>query len=95
LFFINHIIQVVFKTKIDAAFSLYSIHPIVLNVFPKLLRVSGLGIAFNGWIIFAVLLVIILVVSGISFHYIEKRFGAFLSNRLLGNDLVKNKSNNQ
>jgi peptidoglycan/LPS O-acetylase OafA/YrhL len=79
----------------NCSFSLYLIHPIVLNVFPKLLRASGLGIAFNGWIIFAVLLVIIFVVSGISFRCIEKRFGDFLSNRLLGNDLVKNKSNNQ
>ena len=79
----------------NCSFSLYLVHPIVLNVFPKLLRTSGLGIAFNGWIIFAVLLVIIFVVSGISFRYIEKRFGDYLSNWLLGNDLVKNKSNNQ
>jgi len=79
----------------NSSFSLYLVHPIVLNVFPKILLASGLGIAFNGWIVFAVLLVIIFFVSGISFRYIEKRFGDFLSNMLLGNDLVKNKSNNQ
>jgi peptidoglycan/LPS O-acetylase OafA/YrhL len=79
----------------NSSFSLYLVHPIVLNVFPKILLASGLGIAFNGWIIFAMLIAIILMIAGISARFIERGFSIYLTNILLGNTSKKNESNNQ
>jgi peptidoglycan/LPS O-acetylase OafA/YrhL len=79
----------------NSSFSLYLVHPIVLNVFPKILLVSGLGIAFKGWIIFAVLIAIILIIAGICARFIERGFSVYLTNILLGNALSKNETIHQ
>jgi exopolysaccharide production protein ExoZ len=76
----------------NSSFSLYLVHPIVLNVFPKILLVSGLGIAFKGWIIFALLIAIILIIAGICARFIERGLSAYLTNILLGNALKKNET---
>jgi hypothetical protein len=79
----------------NSSFSLYLVHPIILNVFPKILLASGLGIAFKGWIIFAVLIAIILIIAGICARFIERGFSVYLTNILLGITPCKNESNNQ
>ena len=76
----------------NSTFSLYLVHPIVLNVFPKILLASGLGIAFKGWIIFAVLIAIILIIAGICARFIERGFSVYLTKILLGNALKKNET---
>ena len=76
----------------NSSFSLYLVHPIVLNVFPKILLASGLDIAFKGWIIFAVLIAIILIIAGICARFIERDFSVYLTNILLGNALKKNET---
>jgi exopolysaccharide production protein ExoZ len=76
----------------NSSFSLYLVHPIVLNVFPKILLASGLGIAFKGWIIFAVLIAIILIIAGICARFIERGFSVYLTKILLGNALKKNET---
>jgi peptidoglycan/LPS O-acetylase OafA/YrhL len=76
----------------NSSFSLYLVHPIVLNVFPKILLASGLGIAFKGWIIFALLIAIILIIAGICARFIERGLSAYLTKILLGNALKKNET---
>ena len=79
----------------NSSFSLYLVHPIILNVFPKILLASGLGIAFKGWIIFALLIATILIIAGICARFIESGFSVYLTNILLGNALKKNETIHQ
>jgi peptidoglycan/LPS O-acetylase OafA/YrhL len=76
----------------NSSFSLYLVHPIILNIFPKILLASGLGIAFKGWIIFAVLIAIILIIAEVCARLIERGLSAYLTNILLGNALKKNET---
>jgi hypothetical protein len=79
----------------NSSFSIYLVHPIILNVFPKILLASGIGIAFKGWIIFALLITIILIIAGICARFIEREFSVYLTSFLIGNAPEKNETNHQ
>jgi hypothetical protein len=70
----------------NSSFSLYLVHPIVLNVFPKILLASELGIAFNGWIVFGLVFLVILFLAGLCQRYIEKWLSSKITARLIPNE---------
>jgi len=62
----------------DISFSLYLIHPIVLFSFPIFIRQIGLSMPLNGWVYFVICLLLIVILSSISYFIIEKRLSRFL-----------------
>ena len=70
----------------NSSFSLYLVHPIILNVFPKILLASGLGIAFKGWIVFVLVFLAILFLAGVCQRYIEKWLSSKITVRLIPNE---------
>ena len=70
----------------NSSFSLYLVHPIILNVFPKILLASGMGIAFKGWIVFVLVFLAILFLAGASQRYIEKWLSSKITVRLIPNE---------
>lgn len=67
----------------DISFSLYLIHPIVLFSFPIFIRQIGLSMPPNGWVYFVSCLLLILIISSISYFIIEKRLSRFLMQLIL------------
>jgi len=63
----------------DISYSLYLIHPLVIVFLPKILRLCGLGYMANGPILFVMALLIILVLSSVSYEVIERRILSRLS----------------
>lgn len=63
----------------DISYSLYLIHPLVIVFLPKILRLSGLGYMANGPILFVMALLIILVLSSVSYEVIERKILSRLS----------------
>ena len=57
----------------DMSYSLYLIHPTIVIVFPRFLRLLGIGGKLNGTIYFFVLMIVILSLAVLSYELIEKR----------------------
>lgn len=55
------------------SFSLYLIHPIVLHATPKALRYLGFPHVLSGWWYFALQLLLMLVISWLSYRFIEQK----------------------
>lgn len=55
------------------SYSLYLIHPIVLHATPKALRFFGFPHALSGWWYFAVQLLLMLLLSWLSYRFIEQK----------------------
>ncbi len=55
------------------SYSLYLIHPIVLHATPKALRAMSFPHALQGWWYFGLQLSLMLVISWLSYHYIEQK----------------------
>jgi hypothetical protein len=68
----------------NCSFSLYLVHPVVLNVFPKIIKTWG-G-AFQGWIVFGLVFLAILFLAGASQRYIEKWLSSKITLRLIPNE---------
>jgi exopolysaccharide production protein ExoZ len=56
----------------DISFSLYLVHPIILFSLPIVLRQAGFTIPLNGWIYFCSCLLVIILMSSITYQIVEK-----------------------
>jgi exopolysaccharide production protein ExoZ len=57
----------------NCSFSLYLIHPLVLTYLPRALRTLGVQTVLEGWIYFLIVLLVIVLVSYLSYVWIEQR----------------------
>lgn len=65
----------------DVSYSLYLIHPLVLNGIPKLSGLTGLNFQTTGWIYFLTLLLLILLLAHNTYQLMEVRLSKLI-NRL-------------
>jgi peptidoglycan/LPS O-acetylase OafA/YrhL len=62
----------------DISFSLYLVHPIILFSLPIVLRQIGFTMPLNGWAYLFICLLVIILVSSITYQIVEKRLSKFL-----------------
>jgi peptidoglycan/LPS O-acetylase OafA/YrhL len=62
----------------DISFSLYLVHPIILFSLPIVLRQAGFTMPLNGWVYLCSCLIVIILISSITYQIVEKRLSKLL-----------------
>jgi peptidoglycan/LPS O-acetylase OafA/YrhL len=62
----------------DISFSLYLVHPIILFSLPIALRQAGFTMPLNGWGYLCFCLIVIILISSITYQIVEKKLSKLL-----------------